>query len=858
MIDFHPINPRVFLLDAQASLESSTAPQKDGMEEKLPKVEQASIEEFLSELNSSANTGLTSQEAQDRILKYGPNAIEEKKKRPILKFLGFFWGPIPALIEVAAILAVSVGDYSDFAIILMLLMINAIIGFFQEYKAGNEVEKLKEHLAVMTKVKRNGEWKTIPARELVPGDIVHFRLGDLIPADVKIIESENVETDQSALTGESLPVLKEPGNVAFMGSAIKRGEGDAVVFGTGSDTFFGETARLVQQSKNQSHYLKSILNISKFLIVMSICIVIVILIVSLVRMQPIVKILDFCLILTVASIPVALPAVLSVTMAVGASILAQNKAIVTRLVSIEEMASMDVLCADKTGTLTQNKLVLGESYLAEGVTEDDLILNAAISSRARDEDPIETVIFSNLKGGLGALEAYPVENYIPFDPTIKRTEATIHDSDRLVKVSKGAPQKILDLCIDDDAVKAQVLAKVDEFARRGFRTLGVARTDEQDSWRFLGLLSLYDPPNDDSKSTIDAAKSKGIGVKMITGDNRAIAIETAKALDIGEHVEKFSDVFKEGGETSSDLDAIDGFAEVYPENKYQIVEALQKRGHYVGMTGDGVNDAPALKRADIGIAVAGATDVAKSAADLVLTAPGISVILKAMDESRKIFSRMTSYATYRIAETIRIILFMALSIIVFGFYPLTTLMLIILALLNDLPILMIAYDNAYPSDSPVRWEMNKVLGVASLLGILGVVSSFILYAITIYIHVPLKEIQTIIFLKMMIAGHLTLYLTRSYSHHFWHRPYPSARLFWVAELSKVPAMLFAVYGILMAPIGWVWCGIIWAYALAWFVFNNFVKVGMYRLVDRIRSKRSLLTVDLAHQKLHAPGEPFES
>ncbi|HME54598.1 MAG TPA: plasma-membrane proton-efflux P-type ATPase [Candidatus Lokiarchaeia archaeon] len=841
-------------LKSKEMLESSTFSTEKGSKEKIDAIETTDIEEFMVMLKTSRD-GLPSSEAHKRFLQHGPNAIEEKKGNPFLKFLKYFWGPLPWLIEFAAILSGIVQDYSDLSIILFLLVINACIGFFQEYKADTEVEKLKEHLAVNTKVKRDGTWNTMQARELVPGDVIHFRLGDLVPADVKIIESENVEIDQSALTGESLPVYKQPGNVAFMGSAIRRGEGDAVVFTTGSKTFFGETASLVQQSKNVSHYLKSVLKIGKFLILMSVSLVILIMIVALLRNNEFVQLLKFCLILTVASIPVALPAVLSVVMAAGASILAKNKALVTRLVAIEEMASMDVLCADKTGTLTQNKMILGESFLAEGITEDELILNAAIASRVKDEDTIEKVIFSNLKGGLDVLNAYTVENYIPFDPTIKRTEATVNDGTRVLKYSKGAPQKILELCDDDNVMKDAVIAKVEDFASRGYRTLAVARTDNTGLWHFRGLISLFDPPHADSKSTIDTAKNKGITVKMITGDNQAIAKEMAKNLDIGPRIAKFDDIFKNEVATNIDLDSVDGFAEVYPENKYQIVEALQKQGHYVGMTGDGVNDAPALKRADVGIAVADATDVAKSAADLVLTSPGISTILKALDESRKIFNRMTSYAIYRIAETIRIILFMTLSILIYNFYPITTIMIILLALLNDLPIMMIAYDNAYSADTPIHWEMTKVLGIASLLGILGVISSFILFFILESIRPSLDTtlIQSIMFLKLMVAGHLTIYLTRSTQHYFWQRPFPSGRLFWTTELTQLVATLFAAYGVLMSPIGWAWAGIVWLYALSWFVFNNFVKVHMYRFFTRLVSNRDRKALHTIHQSLHTFG-----
>lgn len=830
--------------------------QYHSSKERIDAIENTSVEEFFKQLDTTID-GLTTLQAQERSQKYGPNAIEEHKISPFKKFFTYFWGPIPWMIEIAAILSLIVQDFADFGIILVLLMVNSIIGFYQEFKADTAVEMLMKRLAINTKVKRDGTFKSIQANELVPGDIIHFRLGDLVPGDVKIITSENLELDQSALTGESLPVQREAGGIAFMSSIVKKGEGDALVVGTGSHTFFGETAQLVQQSKNVSHYQKSILKIGKFLIITTLMLVIIILIVSIARHQDIIQMLNFSLILTVASIPVALPAVISVTMAVGATILAKKQAIVTRLVAIEEMASMDVLCSDKTGTLTQNKMILGEPFLMPGVTEDDLIFDAALSSQVQDEDPIEKIIFDSLKGGIISLKEYSIVKYLPFDPSIKRTEATIQHDDKEMKVSKGAPQAILAICSDPDDIKEQIQAKVDEFASHGYRTLGVAKSSDGETWYFCGLLSLFDPPWDDAKTTIQAAKAKGIAVKMITGDNRAIALEIARKLDIGTKVVKAGDLFKdEYLHASLDLDSIDAFAEVFPEHKFDIVEMLQNQGHYVGMTGDGVNDAPALKKADVGIAVAGATDAARSAADLVLTESGISVIINALDESRKIFKRMTSYATYRIAETIRILAFMALSILIFQFYPITTIMIIFLALLNDIPIMMIAYDNAYSSNNPERWDMFKVLSIASLLGILGVISSFLLFYIAQLVFPGETDlIRTIIFLKMTVAGHITIYLTRSTDHHFWQRPLPSRRLFLAAELTQLVGTLFAVYGVFMKSIGWALAGVIWLYALAWFVFNNFVKVYAYKFFNGHVSKREKRTMNRLHRPLHAFGLP---
>ncbi|MEC4673169.1 MAG: HAD-IC family P-type ATPase, partial [Nitrospirota bacterium] len=447
-----------------------------------------------------------------------------------------------------------------------------------------------------------------------------------------------------------------------------------------------------------------------------------------------------------------------------------------------------------------------------------------------DHDPIDEAIFEKVESG--SLDPFTVDGFIPFDPVIKRTEATVVCGQTRFKVAKGAPQVILKLSANREQLEAQVNQQVEELAGRGYRTLGVAKTNDSGQWRFLGLLPMLDPPRDDAAMTIEAVRQQGIDIKMVTGDHLAIAKEIAGRLHLGQNIQTAEALFQQKKPMDGkEIEAADGFAQVFPKHKYHIVESLQKLGHFVGMTGDGVNDAPALKKADVGIAVSGATDAARSAADLVLTAPGLSVIIEAIKESRMIFERMNSYAIYRIAETIRVLLFMTLAIMVFNFYPVTAVMIILLALLNDGPIMMIAYDNAKRLDRPVVWNMHKVLTIAITLGILGVFSSFGLFWIgEEVLHLDRATVQTLMFLKLTVAGHMTIYLTRAGEHHFWVRPFPSAKLFWTCEITQVVATLFAVYGIFMNPIGWKLAGLIWAYALVWFVFNDFVKVKVYHLI----------------------------
>ncbi|MGO9647144.1 MAG: plasma-membrane proton-efflux P-type ATPase, partial [Terriglobales bacterium] len=609
----------------------------------------------------SSPDGLSQAEAQKRLTQYGPNEIEEKKTNPFLKFLTYFWGPIPWMIEAAVILSGVVRHWLDFFIILLLLVSNAVVGFWEEHQAGNAIAALKAKLAIKAKVKRDGKWITPAARELVPGDVIRVRLGDIVPADARLLDGDPVEVDQSALTGESLPATRKLGEAVFSGSIIRQGEIDAMVYATGENTYFGKTAQLVQEAHTVSHFQRAVLKIGDYLIILAVTLVVLILAVALFRGDPILSTLEFALVLLVAAIPVAMPTVLSVTMAVGARLLAKKEAIVTRLSAIEELAGVDVLCSDKTGTLTQNKLTLGDPFSVNGIPADQVILDAALASRAEDKDTIDLAVIGGRKNDQ-ALKGYQVVHFQPFDPVHKRTEATVKAADgKQFQVAKGAPQVILEMSINAGEVKPAVEKTVNEFAARGFRSLGVARADQEGKWQFVGVLPLFDPPREQAKATIASARQMGVSVKMVTGDQIAIARETARQLGLGTDILDASGLgdtkHHETAQSAEAIEKADGFAQVFPEHKFHIVDVLQQRGHIVGMTGDGVNDAPALKKADCGIAVSGATDAARAAASIVLLASGLSVIIDAIKESRRIFQRMNSYANYRIAETLRVLFF---------------------------------------------------------------------------------------------------------------------------------------------------------------------------------------------------------
>ena len=555
--------------------------------------------------------------------------------------------------------------------------------------------------------------------------------------------------------------------------------------------------------------------------------------------------------LLVAAIPVAMPTVLSVTMAVGARLLAKKEAIVTKLSAIEELAGVDVLCSDKTGTLTQNKLTLGDPFCVNNIPADQVILWAALASRAEDKDTIDLAVIGGVKDDK-ELKSYQILHFQPFDPVHKRTEAAVKGSDgKQFFVAKGAPQVILQMATNVGEVKPAVEKAVNEFAGRGFRSLGVARADQENKWQFVGVLPLFDPPREQAKATIASAGQMGVKVKMVTGDQLAIAQETSRQLGLGTNILDAT-VLQDSKNLQSaqlvgSIEKADGFAQVFPEDKYNIVDILQKHGHAVGMTGDGVNDAPALKKADCGIAVSGATDAARAAASIVLLAPGLHVIIDAIKESRRIFQRMNSYAIYRIAETLRVLFFMTLAILVFNFYPVTAVMIVMLAVLNDGAILSIAYDNVHYKDKPESWNMRLVLGISTVLGVIGVVAAFGLFYLGERVfHFDHAHVQTLMYLKLSVAGHLTIFLTRTRGPFWSIRP---ARILWIAVLgTQTVATLIAVYGLFMAPLGWGWAAFVWGYALAWFLLNDRVKLLAYRIFDPVKAPSSAENpVDLTPQ-----------
>ncbi len=811
------------------------------LEISIEEVKKISTSELLDKLSSNVK-GLSEKDAETR-LKYGINEISEGQQNHLKKFLGYFWGSIPWMIEFALIISLLIQHWPEFGIILLLLLINGLVGFFQEDRADNAIELLKEKLAFKARVLREGKWVNIPSKNIVPGDIVKVHLGDIVPADIKLIEGEYVTVDESSLTGESLPVDKTVDDIIYSGSIIQKGQMHGIVFATGMNTYFGKAAGLVTGLSPKSHLQRAVITIGDYLIILDLIMVSLIFIVGLIRHESFFDILGFALVLTIASIPVAQPAVLSVTLTVGAMAMAKKKAIVSKLTAIEELAGMDVLFSDKTGTLTKNEISIAEIESYNGFTENEVICYAGLASLRVEQDPLDKAILDKIESSevlsLNTSD-YKILKFNPFDPIRKSTESEIQYKNSRFKVSKGAPQVILSLLEDQEILKTKVERNVDHFATKGYRSLGVAKTDSNNIWQFMGLIALYDPPKKSSKKTIADAKSMGIDVKMITGDHIAIAKQIAKELDLSTNIMlpiTFLDLPED--EAFKVVEEASGFAEVFPEHKYRILEILQNRGKIVGMTGDGVNDAPALKKADAGIALYQATDAAKSAADIVLTIPGLSVIINAIKESYKIFHRMRSYSIYRVAETIRILVFVAMVILLFNFYPVTALMLVFIALLDDIPVMTIAYDRTEKVNQPQKWDMYQVLGMATFLGIIGVVSSLLLFYIgKVVLNLDTGVLQSLIFLKLVVAGHLTMFVTRN-SGHFWSVK-PSGIFFWSVILTDIFATLLVVFGVFLTPIGWGLAALVWGYSLIAFVIEDQMKIYFFKILEHGYFKRFIV------------------
>ncbi|XP_050382307.1 ATPase 9, plasma membrane-type isoform X1 [Argentina anserina] len=825
-------------------------------------LERIPVQEVFEQLQCTKE-GLSSDEGQKRLQVFGPNKLEEKKENKFLKFLGFMWNPLSWVMEIAAIMAIALAngggrppDWQDFVGITALLFINSTISFIEENNAGNAAAALMAGLAPKTKVLRDGRWSELEAAILVPGDVVSIKLGDIVPADARLLDGDPLKIDQSALTGESLPVTRHPGQEVFSGSTVKQGEIEAVVIATGVHTFFGKAAHLVDSTNQVGHFQKVLTAIGNFCI----CSIAIGMIIEIVVMYPIQRRryrdgIDNLLVLLIGGIPIAMPTVLSVTMAIGSHRLSTQGAITKRMTAIEEMAGMDVLCSDKTGTLTLNKLTVDKTMVevfVKDVDKDGLILLGARASRVENQDAIDTCIVGMLGDPKEAREGIKEIHFLPFNPVEKRTAITYIDNDgNWHRVSKGAPEQIIDLCELKDDARKKAHAIIDKFADRGLRSLAVARqtVPEKDKesagtpWQFVGLLPLFDPPRHDSAETIRRALHLGVNVKMITGDQLAIGKETGRRLGMGTNMYPSSSLLgehKDESVASLPIDELiekaDGFAGVFPEHKYEIVKRLQERKHICGMTGDGVNDAPALKRADIGIAVDDATDAARSASDIVLTEPGLSVIISAVLTSRAIFQRMKNYTIYAVSITIRVVLgFLLLALIwKFDFSPF---MVLIIAILNDGTIMTISKDRVKPSPLPDSWKLKEIFATGVVLGTYMAVMTVVFFWLANdsdfftekfgvrSIRGSDRELTAAVYLQVSVISQALIFVTRSRSWSFVERPGVMLMIaFLIAQLLATILAVYANWGFArIKGMGWGWAGVIWLYTLVTYIPLDILK-----------------------------------
>ncbi len=733
-------------------------------------------------------TGLTTEEAAARLRQHGPNAVPEPRPQLWRVLLGKFWSPVPWMLEVTVVLQLALGKVDEAVIIAALLVFNALLSFFQESRANHALALLRQRLSVTARVLRDGHWQTIAAQELVPGDVVHMRLGDLAPADIRLSEGA-VLLDQSALTGESLPVEAGVGASVYAGSAVRRGEATGEVTATGTRTYFGRTAELVGLAKPESHLTQLILRIVRYLVTLDVALVVALFIYAIATGLSLRELLPFALILLVASVPVALPATFTIAQAFGAQALARRGVLVTRLSAIEEAAAMDVLASDKTGTLTQNRLSVARLVAFAPHDEAGLLRAAALACDEATQDPIDLAILeaARVRGVLAGLP--PRLAFIPFDPGTKRTEAVYHDNGER-RVVKGAVEAVAALV----AGAPDLSRETEALAAGGYRVLAVAAG--VDALRLVGLVALEDPPRTDSGALIQSLRALGVRVVMVTGDALSTARAVAARLGLGERVCAREALRRGQDDPTRECDV---FASVLPEDKFHLVKSLQRAGHVTGMTGDGVNDAPALRQAEIGIAVANATDVAKAAASLVLTNPGLAEVMAAIEESRRIYRRMLTYTLNKIIKTIEIALFLSVGVMLTGVFVVTPLLIVLLLFTNDFVSMSIATDHAEPAPQPVRWNVRRLILVAAPLALLILALSFtVFFAGRDALHLPLPQLQTLIFLMLVFTGQGGLYLVRT-SGRFW-QSLPGPWLLLASILDIVAVSVLATHGIFMAAL----------------------------------------------------------
>jgi plasma-membrane proton-efflux P-type ATPase len=821
---------------------------------KPPDIASASVPDTLAALHVNPDTGLTHAEVDVRRKEHGYNEVAEKKGHPVVKFLGKFWGLSAWMLELIMVLSAVLRKYSDLVVVSALLVVNAVLSFMQERRAAGVVETLRRRLQVNARVRRDASWQVIPARELVPGDIVRVRPGDIIPADVKLLTGA-LSVDQSALTGESKDADKAPGDVLSSGSVVRRGEGNGVVMLTGAKTYFGRTTELVQQARPKLHIDAVMAKVVRWLFLVVGALLGMVVVMSLMRGTPLLEMVPLMLILLMSAIPLSLPVMFTVSMAVGSKELANRGVLVTRLSAAEDAATMDVLCVDKTGTITMNQLAVTGVIPLEHATEADVLFAGALASQEANQDPIDLAflaaakerhIFDNLP------KVAPV-SFAPFDAKNRRTEAVVEQNGQRLRVMKGAVETVAQACELKPPAIAALEARVSESALRGYRTLAVAQGSETGTLALVGLVTLFDPPRSDAKQLIAALHDLGVPVKMLTGDALAVASEIARGVGLP-NIRRMADlkaVSVPAGNDAVDLLAgADGIAEVYPEDKYIVVKHLQATGHVTGMTGDGVNDAPALRQAEVGIAVSTATDVAKGAASVVLIDPGLTNIVALVEQGRTIYQRILTYIINKISRTILKTAFVAIAFAVTGKFVMSAFAMLLLLFITDFAKISLATDRVRPSKKPETWSIGHLITVSVVLGALMVAEALLVLWIgwsRCGLATSDNALHTFSFLTLLYFAAFSIVSARERRWFWTTMPSKAVGAAVMAETLAGTALTFVGLPDLM-PLPWWQTLSILGYAMvSCLVLNDAVKVAMikWRVPAAVTKKPLDLTPQIA-------------
>ena len=783
--------------------------------------------------------GLTTAQAEELLAAHGPNEVLEQRRHPVRDLLAKFWGLSAWMLELIMVVSLLLGKYEDLAVVGGLLVVNAVVSFVQDRRAAGVVESLRRRLQVTARVKRDGQWTLLPARVLVAGDVVRVRMGDIVPADLTLA-SGTVSVDQSALTGESAEVDKASGDSVPSGAAARRGEGVGVVAQTGARTLFGRTTELVQQASPKLHVEAVVARTVRWLFVITGVLIGAVALLAAMRGIPLLGVSSLLLVLLMSAVPVALPVMFTLSTALGARALARAGVLVTRLSAAEDAATMDVLCVDKTGTITMNQLAVKAVTPMNGASELEVIAAGALASQEANQDPIDLAFLAAAgeRGEIETVHSATRISFTPFSAATRKTEAVVMVNATPTRVVKGAVRSVAQVCGLDDGAIAALEAKAVEAARQGYRTLAVARGPGDATPQLLGLVSMEDPPRPDAGQMVSALRELGVTVKMLTGDALAVGQEVARRVGLGT-ILRAADV-RAGTDGAKHADprnvrdplaGADGLAEVFPEDKYNVVLRLQAAGHVVGMTGDGVNDAPALRQAEVGIAVRGATDVARSAASVVLTDAGLANIVALVSEGRSIYQRILTWIVNKISRTVFKSAFVAVAFMVTGEFVISAFAMLLLTFLTDFAKIALATDRVRWSRKPETWNVGPLVVVAAAMGVLMVAESLLLLWFCWArwgLHQHASAVHTFSFLTLLFFGVFSVVSARE-RHWFWQSR-PSVTL--AASLGG-ELLLGVAIGLLgfasLAPLAWWQVIIILGYAaLCCLLLNDAVKVILIR------------------------------